>query len=108
MDNKRTHSPNYKRRKLLKTIGTTTLTMGLSPFAIPKKTAASDKKLRILRWKNFIPEFEHWFNNVFAKQWSAHNGIDVIVDNVGMGDIGRLAAAEVKAQQGHDMEVIPQ
>lgn len=91
------------RRQLLKVVGATTISAGLSPAIIPSRVHGSDNTLRILRWKNFIPKFENWFNNIFVQQWEQETGIRVIVDNVGMGDVDRLAAQEALTQQGHDM-----
>lgn len=56
-----------------------------------------------MRWKNFVPGFETWFNETFVKEWGEQNDTRVIVDNVGLGEVERLAAAEADAQQGHDL-----
>ncbi len=56
-----------------------------------------------MRWKNFVPGFETWFNETLAKEWGEENNTRVIIDNVGLGEINSLAAAEVKAQEGHDL-----
>ena len=73
------------------------------PALIGVSAKAQRKKLRILRWKNFVPASESWFNDVFIKQWGESNGVDVLVNNVGLGDINRLAMAEAQAGQGHDL-----
>ncbi len=56
-----------------------------------------------MRWKNFVPAYEAWFNDEFVKKWSRENDTEVIVSNVGLGEIGRLAEEEVKAGEGHDL-----
>lgn len=56
-----------------------------------------------MRWKNFVPGFETWFNDVFVREWGEQNDTEVIVDNVGLGDINRLADEEVAAGEGHDL-----
>jgi multiple sugar transport system substrate-binding protein len=56
-----------------------------------------------MRWKNFVPGFEVWFNETFIKEWGEDNDTQVIVDNVGLGEINGLAAAEAEAQEGHDL-----
>jgi multiple sugar transport system substrate-binding protein len=73
------------------------------PALIPGRAAAQPKKLRILRWKNFVPGFETWFNDTFIREWGEKNSTDVIVSNVGLGEITRIAEAEAKAKQGHDL-----
>lgn len=56
-----------------------------------------------MRWRNFVPGFEVWFNETLIKEWGEENDTEVIVDNVGLGDIDRLAKAEVMAGEGHDL-----
>ena len=79
------------------------LLCGLASAIIPSSARARRNTLRIMRWKNFVPGFETWFNETFVKQWGAENDTEVIVDNVGLGEINRLAAAEAAAQEGHDL-----
>lgn len=75
----------------------------MAPAIIPNLARAQQKTLRIMRWKNFVPGFETWFNETLAKEWGEENNTRVIIDNVGLGEINSLAAAEVKAQEGHDL-----
>lgn len=56
-----------------------------------------------MRWKNFVPGFETWFNETFVREWGAENDTEVIVDNVGLGEINGLAAAQAEAREGHDL-----
>ncbi|WP_170520255.1 extracellular solute-binding protein [Ruegeria atlantica] len=56
-----------------------------------------------MRWKNFVPAYEAWFNDEFVKKWSRENNTEVMVSNVGLGEIDRLAAEEVKVGEGHDL-----
>ncbi|MFK8082495.1 MAG: ABC transporter substrate-binding protein [Granulosicoccus sp.] len=97
------HSHMHQRRQLLKAISAAAIPTAVGPTILTRSAKANQKTLRILRWKNFIPRFEAWFNDVFVKQWGEENGIQVIVDNVGLGEIDKLAAAEAQQQQGHDM-----
>jgi multiple sugar transport system substrate-binding protein len=91
------------RRLLLGMTGSAYLLAGLTPTVFSRRANAKRKTLRILRWKNFVPAFEIWFNETFVKEWSEQNDIEVLVDNVGLGGINDMAAAEVEAQKGHDM-----
>lgn len=99
----KTIQPVNSRRKFLKSLGVATFPTGMGALLSPNQLNANRRTLRILRWKNFIPEFENWFNDVFVTQWSRENGINVVVDNVGLGEIDQLALNEAKAQHGHDM-----
>ncbi len=92
-----------KRRRLLKAIAATTLTGGIAPIVMTGKARANQETLRILRWKNFIPEFETWFNDKFVKEWERKNNIRVVVDNVGMGEVDSIANAEAQEKKGHDL-----
>jgi multiple sugar transport system substrate-binding protein len=91
------------RRRFLKAACSAPLLAGLAPAIIPSNARAQHKTLRIMRWKNFVPGFETWFNEIFVKEWGEDNNTEVIVDNVGLGEVNRLAAAEAEAKEGHDL-----
>jgi multiple sugar transport system substrate-binding protein len=74
-----------------------------SGVIIPERARAQQKTLKILQWHHFVPEYDRWFNQVYVKQWGEQNDTRVIVDNVGMTSLDGRAAAEVAAQQGHDL-----
>lgn len=93
------------RRDFLKKTAATALAVGVGPaFIVPGR--AQQKTLRILKWKNFVAEFDRWFNEIFVEEWGAKNDTQVIVDSIGLGEISGSAAAEVKAQAGHDMVLL--
>ena len=75
----------------------------MAPAVFSRRARAQRKTLRILRWKNFVPAFETWLNETFVKEWGEANDTEVLVDNVGLGEINGLAAAEAEAQRGHDL-----
>ena len=79
---------------------------GLVPAIIPSKARAESKTLRIMRWKNFVPGFETWFNETFVREWGVENDTEVIVDNVGLSDINRLAAAQAETGDGQDRKSV--
>ncbi len=83
--------------------GSACLLAGLAPAVFSRPARARRETLRILRWRNFVPAFETWFNEIFVKEWGEENDIEVLVDNVGLGEIKSLAEAEVEAQRGHDL-----
>ena len=91
------------RRKFIKASIMTCLAAGSMPTIFVRTGQAQRQTLRILRWKNFVPGFESWFNDTFVKEWGQQNDIDVIVDNVGLGEVNRLASAEAQVQDGHDL-----
>jgi len=86
------------RRKLIQVAGA-----GAAALALPKKTFAAKKTLRILQWNHFVPGYDKWFNGQYVKEWGEKNDTEVIVDNVGIPAINPTAAAEVSAKKGHDL-----
>jgi multiple sugar transport system substrate-binding protein len=92
------------RRTFVKAAGAGALAAGLgSSLAAPARTRAAKKTLRILQWVHFVPAYDEWFNKKYAKDWGEKNDTEVIVDNIGLAGINARAAAEVSAQQGHDL-----
>lgn len=93
------------RRGFLRKAAAASLAVGVGPaFIVPGR--AQQKTLRILKWKNFVPEFDRWFNDIFVEEWGAQNDTQVIVDSIGLGELSGRAAAEVKAQAGHDLVLL--
>ena len=86
------------RRKLIQVAGA-----GAAALALPKKTFAAKKTLRILQWNHFVPGYDKWFNGQYVKEWGEKNDTEVVVDNVGIPAINPTAAAEVSAKKGHDL-----
>jgi multiple sugar transport system substrate-binding protein len=74
-----------------------------APLMAPGPVKAQPKTLKILQWKHFVPSYDTWFNDTYVKAWGERNDTQVVVDNVGLADLHRHAAAEIQAQQGHDL-----
>ncbi|MBI3091125.1 MAG: carbohydrate ABC transporter substrate-binding protein [Candidatus Tectomicrobia bacterium] len=70
---------------------------------VPGRATAQQKTLRILQWNHFVPGYDKWFNETYVKEWGQKNNTNVIVDNIGIAGLNARAAAEVRAQQGHDL-----
>ena len=77
--------------------------MVFAPYVVRAQSVARAKTLRIMRWKNFVPAYEKWFNEVFIRRWGEDNDTDVLVSNVGLGEIGQRAEREIEAREGHDL-----
>ncbi len=75
----------------------------VGPYLVPRSARAQKKTLKILQWAHFVPAYDKWFDNEYTKQWGEKNGTEVVVDHVGIPAINSRAAAEVSAQQGHDL-----
>ena len=35
----------------------------------PRRARAQRKTLRIMQWRHFVPAYDPWFNETFARQW---------------------------------------
>ena len=60
-------------------------------FCFPERAAAQQKTLKILQWSHFVPAYDQWFNNTFAKQWGEKHNTNVIVDNINLTDLNTRA-----------------
>jgi multiple sugar transport system substrate-binding protein len=104
------HSAGHRvtRRQLLHTAGTAALAASVGASSIvPGRAGAQQKTLKILQLKHFVPAYDKWFNETYAKEWGEKNQTRVVVENVGVGDILKRAAEESKAQHGHDLFAYP-
>lgn len=90
------------RRELVKGAAAAGVAASAGPFIITRPARAA-KTLKIIQWNHFVPAYDKWFNETYIKEWGAQNDTEVIVDNVGLATLNSRAAAEVSAQQGHDL-----
>ncbi|MDH3219401.1 MAG: carbohydrate ABC transporter substrate-binding protein [Gammaproteobacteria bacterium] len=89
-----------RRRRFLGIAGATIA----GSFLIPKFAHAQKKhRLTILQWNHFVPEFDRWFDQVFAKQWGDDNDTEVVIDRVGITSLNSRAQAEIQRGRGHDL-----
>lgn len=99
------------RSELLRRAGTATaaaaLFGGSAPYAFagPLKYKRRSLKgdLSLLQWTHFVPRYNAWFDQTWAKSWGEQNDVQVSVDHVSYTRLPALAAAEAKAQRGHDI-----
>lgn len=103
------------RRELLKRAGAGAAAIGLAGTAGadtahaflsgPHKYTGRWLKndLRILQWVHFVPAYDKWLDNVYIKIWGEHNDTQVTIDHVNNTELAARAAAEVAAQNGHDL-----
>jgi len=98
-------NPGLSRRKFIKVTGAGAIAAAASGpfFLFPERALAQQKSLTILQWSHFVPAYDQWFDNVFAKQWGEKNDTKVTVDHITLTEIEARAAAEVAAKKGHDL-----
>ncbi len=71
------------------------------PLQFAKKQLAGD--LRIMTWSHFVPDYEKWLDNTYAKQWGEANDVEVRIDHINNALLYGTGASEVAAQSGHDL-----
>jgi multiple sugar transport system substrate-binding protein len=93
------------RRDFIKIAGASGIAAGaLGPaFLFPERAAAQQKTLKILQWAHFVPAYDKWFNETFAKQWGEKHNTVVTVDNINLTELNTRAASEAQAKKGHDI-----
>jgi multiple sugar transport system substrate-binding protein len=98
----RKRSQGVSRREFVKIAGAGTLAASMGPAFLYQK--GPQKTLKIIQWSHFVPAYDkEWFDTVFTKQWGEKHNTNVIVDHISLTEIPARAAAEVSAQQGHDL-----
>ncbi|MBI3457525.1 MAG: extracellular solute-binding protein [Candidatus Rokubacteria bacterium] len=90
------------RRSLLRTAATAALAP-LAPTVFARRAHGKGGTLRICQWTHFIPAFDEWFDDKFARDWGEKNGVRVVVEHVSVNDLRARARVEVAARKGHDL-----
>ncbi len=91
------------RRRFIKTTLTGAALVGTGNLIFPRYGAAKPKTLKIMQWIHYIPGYDKWFNESYAKEWGAKNDTEVIVDNISLAALNARADAEALAKRGHDL-----
>jgi multiple sugar transport system substrate-binding protein len=98
------------RADLLRRAGVAAATIGAAGTSAPFAFAGPHRftgrwlagKLSVVQWAHFVPAYNGWFRT-WAREWGERNDVDVTVDLEVYTTLPELAAAEVKAQRGHDV-----
>lgn len=91
------------RRRFIKAGLMQAVLAGPGSFFIPRSGLAKSKRLRIMQWIHYIPGYDQWFNESYAKKWGDENDTEVIVDNISLAALNARADAEALAGRGHDL-----
>jgi len=59
-------------------------------------------RLSVVQWAHVIPRYDTWLRT-WASEWGERNDVDVVIEREPYTELPALAAAEVKAQRGHDI-----
>lgn len=80
----------------------------IGPFLLfPARARARQKTLKIAQWTHFVPGYNEWFAQGYAKEWGRQHDTNVVVDQIPAEQINSRAAAEVAAGKGHDLFMFP-
>jgi multiple sugar transport system substrate-binding protein len=60
-------------------------------------------ELRIMTWSHFVPDYEKWLDNTYAKRWGEANDVEVKIDHINNALLYGTGSSEVAAQSGHDL-----
>jgi multiple sugar transport system substrate-binding protein len=98
------------RREFLKKAGAGAAAIGVAGAAAPFSFAGPLRykgrwlsgNLSAITWIHFVPSYDAWFDP-WAKAWGEKNDVQVSIDHIANGLLDTRAAAEVAAQQGHDL-----
>jgi multiple sugar transport system substrate-binding protein len=102
------------RRELLKRAGVGAAALGVGGAAGAEKAFAFTGPLKykgrwlkndlsILQWVHFVPDYDKWLDNTWATNWGESNDTQVKIDHINNTELPARAAAEVAAQNGHDL-----
>ena len=91
------------RRDFLKFAATTA---ALGPYFV-FRNRTRQKTLKIAQWTHFIPEYNRWFADVYAKEWGKQYDTIVTVDHIPVEKIKARAATEIANGKGHDLFIFP-
>ena len=92
------------RRKLIKLAASVAATGQL--LLLPRGAPAGTRTLRIAKWTHFVFEFDEWFTN-YAADWGLRNATRVVIDSFPVEKIAAVAAAQIRADDGHDIFMFP-
>jgi multiple sugar transport system substrate-binding protein len=98
------------RRELLKRGAVGAAAFGAAGVQAPFSFAGPHKytgrwlsgNLTAITWVHFVPSYDQWLDP-WAKQWGEQNDVQVTLEHINNTLLDTRAAAEVAAQQGHDL-----
>ena len=109
-DTQQESDERFSRRELLKKAGVGAAALGAAGAAAPFSFAGPMKytgrwlsgNLSAITWVHFVPSYDAWLDP-WAKAWGEANDVQVTIEHINNTLLDTRAAAEVAAQQGHDL-----
>ena len=98
----------YDRRELIRRAGAAGISIGVAgsgfgqafygPLRFKGRWLKGD--LSIIQWAHFVPAYDKWFDDMWAKNWGQKNDVQVKVDHILNTLLPARAAAEAAARLG--------
>ena len=100
----------FTRREFLKRAGAGAAMLGAAGVGAPFSFAGPLKykgrwlsgNLNLITWIHFVPSYDQWLDP-WAQQWGQKNDVQVNIEHINNNLLDTRAAAEVAAQNGHDL-----
>src|SRR3954465_12421040 len=90
------------RRTLLKAGLTAGAALATPTILVRKASAQTEKTLKVVQWKHFVPDYDRYFNQ-FVKDFGEKHKCTVQVDYVATPDLPTAIAADISRGGGHDV-----
>ena len=90
------------RRSLIKAGVTAGAALATPAILTRKASAQSEKTLKVVQWKHFVPDYDRYFN-AFVKKFGEQHKCTVEVDYVATQDLPTSIAADISRGGGHDV-----
>jgi multiple sugar transport system substrate-binding protein len=90
------------RRSLLKASVTAGAALATPTILVRKASAQTEKTLKVVQWKHFVPDYDRYFNT-FVKEFGQKHKCTVEVDYVATPDLPTSIAADISRGGGHDV-----
>ena len=71
------------------------------PLQFAKKQLAGE--LRIMTWLHFVPAYDTWLLDTYAKRWGEANDVEVKINRINNANLYSNGASEVASGEGHDL-----
>ena len=69
----------------------------------PGRSNTATKELRVATWSHYVPAYDTWLDDEFAKRWGEKHDVNVVVDHLPISELTIRADSEAAAKRGHDL-----
>jgi hypothetical protein len=69
----------------------------------PGASGAAPKELRIAQWSHFVPAYDTWFDEEYARRWGEAHDVEVRVEHLPLNELPIRGESEAASKRGHDL-----